>query len=136
MKKKILMMSILLLNCLIMWFPWFKTMDGNRNIHGLIMLKNPIALTCLILCFIGIWIKHQYSEIFETIGCIGMMTMQIYEFLTWHIRISGGSIDFQLSCQLTYSYFYLAVFISMISYIIYKFILGRLKFEQEYIVYV
>ncbi len=136
MKKKILMISILLLNCLIMWFPWFKTIDGNKNIYGFIMLENPIALTCLILCFIGIWIKHQYSQIFEMIGWIGMIMMQIYEFLTWHIRISGGSIDVHLSCQLAYSYFYLAVFISMISCVIYKLVLNRIKNKQEYIVYV
>ena len=130
MKKKILMICLLLLNCVAMTFPWFKTVDGNQNIYGFILLQNPIALTCLLSCFIGIWMKYRYSHILETIGWLGIIIMQIYEFLTWHIRTGGGSINLQLSCHLAYSYFYLAVMISIISYIIYKIYFYKISKDQ------
>lgn len=61
---------------------------------------------------------------------LGIIVMQIYEFLTWYIRVLGGNIN----CQLSYSYFYLAVSISIISYIIYKVVLYKTK-QQDYIFY-
>lgn len=120
MKNKVLMIGILMINCLIMFFPWFKGINGSQVIYGTIMLENPIAVTCLLFCFIGIWIRQEYGQIIENIGWIGMIVMQIYEFLTWHIRIAGGNIDIQLSSTLAYSNFYLAVICSIISFIIYR----------------
>lgn len=121
MKRKILMMSILIINCLIMFFPWFKGIDGGQAIYGTIMFKNPIAVTCFLFCFIGIWIHHDYGQFIENIGWIGIILMQIYEFLTWHIRIVGGHINIQLSQALTYSNFYFAVIWAFLSFVIYRF---------------
>lgn len=120
MKKRMLMTFMFCINCLVMLFPWFKGTDGNQIIYGTVMLENPIALTCLLFCIIGIWIDSHYGQVIETIGWIGFISMEIYEFLTWHIRIMGGNINLQLSVNLTYSHFYFAVTCAIISFIIYK----------------
>jgi len=103
-----------------MIFPWFKGINNSQAIYGTIMLENPIAVTCLLFCFIGIWMDYKYGQVIETIGWFGVIVMQIYEFLTWHIRIVGGNINIQLSTSLTYSHFYLAVFCAILSFVIYR----------------
>ncbi len=121
MKKKILMTLIFILCLSTMLFPWFGKMQGMDDISGLILLKNPVAVTCIILTFIGIWTDFgKNSEIIGAIGLIGIIIMEIYEFLTWHILTITGHFDLNLSIHSSYPEFYLAILCTFITYIIYK----------------
>lgn len=82
MKEKIVMTITLLISLSMMAFPWFGGQKGIETIYGVTLLNNPIALTCIILAFVGIWTNFgKNSEIIGTIGLLGIMTMEIYEFL-------------------------------------------------------
>lgn len=103
-----------------MLWPWFGDARGVQEIYGTIMLDNPIALTCIILVFMGIWIENDYSQVFGNIGLIGIIAMQIYEFMTWHIYTISGHFDLGLSFSLCYPEFYYALLSMVMVYIIYK----------------
>lgn len=121
MKRKIIMTVILALSLLTMIWPWFGGAIGVQEVYGLIMLDNPIALTCMILSFVGIWTNFgRNSEIIGSIGMLGIIAMEIYEFMTWHILTISGRFDLGLSIDLSYPEFYYALFSIIITYIIYK----------------
>lgn len=129
MKRKIIMSLLLVLSLSTMLWPWF----GNRKglyIYGSVLLENPISLTCIILSFIGIWIDNDYSEMFEKIGLLGIIAMQIYEFMTWHILTISGRFDLILSFDLCYPEFYYAVFSVIITYILFKRIHQKVEWSQ------
>lgn len=114
-------MTVMYILCLsTMLWPWFKDMQGVQAVYGTIMLDNPIALTCMIFVFVGIWIENDYGRIFGNIGLVGIIAMQIYEFMTWHILTISGHFDLRLSFHLSYPEFYYAVLSTVIIYIIYK----------------
>ena len=121
MKEKIVMTITLLISLSMMAFPWFGGQKGIETIYGITLLNNPIALTCIILAFVGIWTNFgKNSEIIVTIGLLGIMTMEIYEFFTWHILTITGHFDFNFSVQLCYPEFYYALFCMIGTYLIYK----------------
>lgn len=132
MKKKIFLMILFIVNCLMMNLSWFQNMGNKQWIYGTIMLENPIALTCLLLIVIGIYIKRYYSYVITSIGWIGYISMQIYEFLTWHMKVNGGSFDLGLSFDLCFNEFYLAILISVLSWLIFRYVLKQKEYEVMY----
>lgn len=122
MKRKIIVSLVLLLDIVFMFNPWFKGIQGVNDIEGTIMLNNPIAFCCLIFVFIGQWIEHEYGDMLVHFGWIGMIVMQIYEALTWHIRLLGGSFDLGLSLELCYPIFFVALMWLSFSFLVYKYI--------------
>lgn len=109
------------LSLLTMLFPWFRGLQGIEEVYGVIMLENPIALTCIILAFVGIWTNFgRNSDIIASIGMLGMIVMEIYEFLTWHILPMTGHFDLSLSIDLCYPEFYYALLCIVITYIVFQ----------------
>lgn len=131
MKRKCLITIIFFINCLLMFNPWFQGIHGLSDISGTLLFNNPIAITCMLMCMIGIWVHQDYGHVIVSIGWIGMVIMEIYEFLTWHIRLFGGSMNISYSQSLTYSYFYYAVLYGILSYLFY-FIIQHYHYEKVY----
>lgn len=122
MKKKIIMTIALCICLSTMLLPWFGGLKGVQEIQGYHMLNNPIAVTCIILSFIGIWTNFgRNSDIIGSIGFIGIIGMEIYELLTWHILTITGYFDIALSLSLAYSEFWFAFACTIITYIGFKF---------------
>lgn len=117
------------LSLLTMLFPWFKGIQGVEEVYGVIMLENPVALTCIILSFIGIWTNFgRNSDIIASIGMIGIIVMEIYEFLTWHILTITGHFDLSLSIALCYPEFYYALLCIVMTYIVFQLTNKKVKF--------
>ena len=131
MKRKIIMSVALSLSLLTMLLPWFGGMKGVEEVYGVILLDNPVALTCILLAFVGIWTNFGYnSEIIGSIGMIGIIVMEIYEFMTWHILTISGQFDLNLSIALCYPEFYLALVCIVVTYIIYKYTNKKMNLTQ------
>ncbi len=121
MKRKIIMTIVLTLSLLMMFFPWFGGAEGIQEVYGLVLLKNPVSLTCLLLISIGIWTDcGKNSEVIGVIGFCGVLVMQIYEFLTWHILTITGHFDLELSMRLSHKEFYIALACIVICLAIYR----------------
>lgn len=123
MKKKLFITGLFLVNIIMMFNIWFQS--EHIHIKGTILFENPIASTCILLSLLGIWINHYYGEILTTLGWLGLLLMQIYEFLTWHIRMYGGGFDLGLSLKLSEVHFFIAVILCIITYFIYKYLNNR-----------
>lgn len=129
MKKKLIINSLFLINIIMMFNIWFQ--DENIDIRGTILFDNPIALTCIFFVLIGVWINHHYGIILMNIGWLGFLSMQIFEFMTWHMRMYGGSFDLGLSLKLCHFDFYKAVILCVITYVMSYWIKGWQK-HYEY----
>lgn len=102
-------------------FPWFGGAEGIQEVYGLVLLKNPVSLTCILLIYIGIWTDcGKNSEVIGVIGFCGVLVMQIYEFLTWHILTITGHFDLELSMRLSHKEFYIALACIVICLAIYR----------------
>ncbi|MCD7949097.1 MAG: hypothetical protein LUG12_02380 [Erysipelotrichaceae bacterium] len=118
MKDKCMITICLILCLMMMLFPWFHY--NGINVTGLIMFQDPIALTCIILSFIGIWGHFgMNSPILGHIGLIGLFVMEIYEFMSWHVLTVTGHYSLFWSINASYPTFYMALFITFITNIIY-----------------
>ncbi len=120
MKKKIVMSIIFALSLSTMLLPWFEGAKGIQEIYGTILLENPIAFTCIILVFVGIWEGSRTGEIIGTIGMLGIIVMEVYEFFTWHILTITGKFSLSLSLDMCYPEFYFAVFSMFITFMLYR----------------
>lgn len=122
MKRKVIISLLLVFDMLLMFYPWFKGIHGIHDIDGTIMFHNPIAFCCMILVFFGLWMNHEYGEVFTCFGWIGMIVMQIYEAMTWHIRMFGGTFDVGFSLELCYPIFFVALLWLCFSFGVYKYV--------------
>lgn len=121
MKKKIILSIALGLSLLTMLLPWFGGVKGVQEVYGILLLENPIAFACMILAFAGIWTNYgRNSEIIGSIGLLGILVMEIYEFLTWHILTITGEFSLSLSLDLCYPEFWIAVLCSIATLSLYK----------------
>ena len=132
MKRKLFLTSLFVLSLYTISLPWF----GGKNIetvYGWILLDNPIALTCILLVFFGIWSNYgKNSEIIGKIGMMGIIAMQIYEFLTWHIIGISGHFDLGLSIDLCYPEFYFSLCCILFTYIAYQYIYKKINLTQSH----
>ena len=121
MSRKLAVTILISVSLLTMLLPWFGGQRGVQEIDGLIMLENPIAIGCIIIMYIGLWLPLGYkSDIIAMIGMLGYIAMQVYEFLTWHILTISGRFDLQLSFHLCYPEFYLSVVTMSLTFFIVK----------------
>ena len=121
MKRKIIMSIVLTISLLTMLLPWFGGYRGVSEVSGFILLDNPIVFACIILAYVGIWTNlGRNSEILGSIGIIGIMVMEIYEFLTWHILTITGRFDLRVSFDWCYPEFYMALLCIVLTFVIYK----------------
>lgn len=129
MKKKLLITCLFLVNIIMMFSIWFQS--EHIYIKGTILFENPIAFTCILLSLLGVWINHHYGEVLTTLGWLGLFLMQIYEFLTWHIRMYGGGFNLGLSLKLCEFNFFIAVILCIVTYFIYKY-LNNKNYREKY----
>lgn len=119
MKNKCIVTISFILCLFMLLFPWFHYHD--YDVRGLIMLEDPIALTCLVLIIVGIWSNYgMNSIILGHIGFIGLLVMEIYEFMSWHVLTITGHYSLVWSMQATYPTFYIALLVTMITYMMYR----------------
>ena len=97
------------LNLVLMMTCWF--IDEQDELYGL-MFHNPVAVISLMILLMGIWLDHDYAYSMRMFGGIMIILMEVYEFVTWHIRLYGGSVDLSLSFQCVQVGFYLTLFLS------------------------
>lgn len=122
MKNKVMMTVIFLLSLSTMFMNWFGDTQSDIVVSGLILLNNPIAVTCILITLVGIWLRFGENTYKLTyIGMIGIIVMEIYEFLTWHIFIISGAFDFHLSIALCYPEFYIAVICMLLTFFIFRY---------------
>lgn len=122
MKRKIFMSIALVISLLTMLLPWFGGAKGVQEVYGILLLENPIAFACIILAFVGIWTNYgRNSEIIGSIGLMGILAMEIYEFLTWHILTITGEFSIHLSLDLCYPEFWIAVLCIIATLVLYKY---------------
>jgi hypothetical protein len=131
MKRKIFLTVLFMMSLVTISLPWF---GGNHieTVYGWVLLDNPIALTCIVLAFFGIWTDYgKNSEIIGSIGMIGIIAMQIYEFLTWHIISLSGHFDLGLSIDLCYPEFYFSLGCVFVTYVVFRYIYKKINLTQS-----
>ena len=122
MKRKILMTIIFIMSLSTMFMTWFGGYKGVQEVSGFILMNNPIAVTCMMITIFSIWMHWGYtSYILCCIGLIGIIAMEIYEFLTWHIFPLSGVFSLRLSLELCYPQFYIALMSTIATFFIYKY---------------
>ena len=119
-----------------MLMDWFGGQRGVQDISGLILLNNPIAVACMILTLIGIWTHYgETSYMLIYVGLTGIMMMEIYEFLTWHILTISGSFNLVLSFDWCNPEFYIAVMSMIATLLIYRYYFQKMDLtkSQDYV---
>lgn len=136
MKRKLLMTVIFIISLSTMLMNWFGGQRGVQDISGLILLNNPIAVACIILTLIGIWTHYgETSYMLIYVGLTGIMMMEIYEFLTWHIFTISGSFNLALSFDWCNPEFYIAVMSMIATLLIYRYYFQKMDLtkSQDYV---
>lgn len=122
MKNKVMMTIIFLLSLSTIFMNWFGDTRTDIVVSGLILLNNPIAVTCIFITLAGIWLRFGENAYKLTyIGLIGIAAMEIYEFFTWHIFTVSGAFDLRLSLDLCYPEFYIAVICMFLTFFIFRY---------------
>lgn len=120
MGKKIIMTIMMILCMLTLLWPWFGNQYHMETVYGTILLENPVALASIILTFLSIWIDNGSSYFLLNLGFIGMISMEIFVFMTWPMFIITDAINIDLSIALCYPQFYYALFCLILTYIVDK----------------
>lgn len=131
MKQKIILTVLFVLSLMTMILPWFGYHES-EIVYGTILLHNPISVTCIFLVFIGIWHTSKTGDILGNIGLIGIVAMQIYECLTWHILTMTGQLSISLSLSLCYPEFYFACLCMIVMLVIYRIYYRQYSMEYYY----
>ena len=121
-RKKVILSFLFLISLSPMLLNQYGALKGVQEISGIINLINPIGLLSFISYFLGVWInfKHKkYNRILGSIGVIGIIISEIYQFLTWHNIGMSFKIDFLSSISNAFPEFYFGLFISIIMSIVY-----------------
>ncbi len=81
--------SSLVLVSIVLWMLtyWFGYLKDYNEIQGVIILQNPISFICLLMIVMGIWynFKIYLNGLFIYLGIFGLIGMEIWYFLTWHL---------------------------------------------------
>ena len=73
----------------------------------------------------GVWVSFKHkkiNKILGTLGTIGIVVSEIYNFFTWHIMNITGKMSIQNSIKFAFPEFYIGLVVSLIMIIIYFFI--------------
>lgn len=116
MKKKITLTAAFIVSLLPMLLNQYGGMKGVQEITGLINLLNPIGAVSVILFMGGVWIsfkKQIVGKCLGTLGVIGIVASEIYEFFTWHVMTITGGISIQRSIRFVFPEFYIGLIVSI-----------------------
>ena len=117
--KRFLASLAFIISLLPMLLPQYGGCRGVQEISGLTNLLNPIGVLSVVLFFSGILFK---KNILGLIGCVGIVTAEIYEFLTWHITTISGKFNIDMSFRFAYPEFYIGLAISVLMIALYVYL--------------
>lgn len=116
MKKKIILSITFICSLLTMLLNQYGGAKGIQEISGLINLFNPIGIIAVILFIIGVWTPFKnviLNKVLSVLGLIGIVTSEIYQFLTWHIQTITGELSIQNSINFAFPEFYIGLVVSL-----------------------
>lgn len=125
MKKKILLSIAFIISLIPMLFNQYGGMKGVQEITGLINLLNPVGIVSVLLFVIGVWVTFKnksLNKLLGSLGVIGIVFSEIYQFLTWHIMNITGEMSLRNSIEFAFPEFYIGLAISLIMVFVYFFI--------------
>lgn len=117
MKKKIILSTAFIISLLPMLLNQYGGAKGVQEITGLINLLNPIGLVSVILFAVGVWFpfeKQVIGKYLGSLGTIGIVISEVYEFFTWHVLTITGEVSLQNSIGLAFPEFYIGLIISIV----------------------
>ncbi len=121
-EKKIILTIAFVISLLPMLLNQYGGMKGVQEISGLINLYNPIGFISVLFFIIGVWIpfrNKKNNKIFGTLGVVGIVVSEIYEFFTWHIMTITGEMSIHNSLEFAFPEFYIGLVISLIMIVAY-----------------
>ena len=122
MKKKMILSTAFIISLLPMLFNQYGGAKGVQEITGLINLLNPIGLVSVTLFAVGVWFpfeKQVIGKYLGSLGTIGIVISEVYEFFTWHVLTITGEVSLQNSIGLAFPEFYIGLIISIIMVVAY-----------------
>ena len=122
MKKKIILSTAFIISLLPMLLNQYGGAKGVQEITGLINLLNPIGLVSVTLFAVGVWFpfeKQVIGKYLGSLGTIGIVISEVYEFFTWHVLTITGEVSLQNSIGLAFPEFYIGLIISIIMVVAY-----------------
>ena len=117
MKKKMILSTAFIISLLPMLFNQYGGAKGVQEITGLINLLNPIGLVSVTLFAVGVWFpfeKQVIGKYLGSLGTIGIVISEVYEFFTWHVLTITGEVSLQNSIGLAFPEFYIGLIISIV----------------------
>ncbi|MEG0593098.1 MAG: hypothetical protein RR512_07260 [Coprobacillus sp.] len=120
MKKRNIVIISLIASLSTLFLPWFGGYKGVQEVSGVVLLQNPIAVSCIIIAFVGLVLKNEYkSKIVTQIGLLGIIGMQIYEFFNWYSFNSTFTFSLRESMSLCYPEFYFTLLCMLTTYVLF-----------------
>ena len=122
MKKKIILSTAFIISLLPMLLNQYGGAKGVQEITGLINLLNPIGLVSVTLFAVGVWFpfeKQVIGKYLGSLGTIGIVISEVYEFFTWHVLTITGEVSLQNSIGLAFPEFYIGLVISLVMMVAY-----------------
>ena len=122
MKKKMILSTAFIISLLPMLLNQYGGAKGVQEITGLINLLNPIGLVSVTLFAVGVWFpfeKQVIGKYLGSLGTIGIVISEVYEFFTWHVLTITGEVSLQNSIGLAFPEFYIGLIISIIMVVAY-----------------
>lgn len=122
MRKKIILTVAFLISLLPMLLNQYGGMKGVQEISGLINLFNPIGIISVLSFIVGVWVSFKHkkiNKILSTLGTIGIVVSEIYNFFTWHIMNITGKMSIHNSIEFVFPEFYVGLVISLIMIFVY-----------------
>ena len=117
MKKKMILSTAFIISLLPMLLNQYGGAKGVQEITGLINLLNPIGLVSVTLFAVGVWFpfeKQVIGKYLGSLGTIGIVISEVYEFFTWHVLTITGEVSLQNSIGLAFPEFYIGLIISIV----------------------
>lgn len=107
-RKKIGLTLLLLLTLSSMLLSWFGGARGVQEIRGTVVLFHPITLLCAAVLLLELWRPLPAAKgIPGVVSILGIMGMELYEFLFWHYETITGRLSLSFSFRAVYPEFYL-----------------------------
>ena len=122
MKKKMILSTAFIISLLPMLLNQYGGAKGVQEITGLINLLNPIGLVSVTLFAVGVWFpfeKQVIGKYLGSLGTIGIVISEVYEFFTWHVLTITGEVSLQNSIGLAFPEFYIGLIISIVMVVAY-----------------
>lgn len=95
---------------------------GVQEVSGIINLTNPIGVLSLLFFFVGVWFpfhNKKFHMIFGSLGVIGMVSSEIYNFFTWYVPNAEFEFNIVKNIHRVFPEFYVGLIVSVFMVIVY-----------------